>query len=204
MDLYRLQETYAGVAQEGAYAGDAVEKRKAILRRMIDRFFASDTHLYPIIPIMGMVRNKMLPTRAQELYQGKTQCRVSTHLLNIMPDGKVFPCPDMMYMPEMQQGDVIANWLKPSPLQPSPELPCESCEAYAWCRGNCMKNLHLAYVQGNQAYREQVVEPICELVRFMGQEIDRHDLAAWWSRIPLGMRKEITDCEVYEYVEIMP
>ncbi len=191
------------VAGEGTYTPAAMEKKKTVITQLVDRFFASD-ELYPIIPIMGIVRNKVLPTRATELYHGKTQCRVSTHILNVMPDGKIFPCPDMMYVSEMQQGDVIANWLKPSPLQPHPDMPCDRCEAQPWCRGNCMKNLYLAYVKGDQRYRDNVVDPICELVRFLGREIDRHDPHAWYAKAPLDVRKTLRDCEVYEYVEIMP
>lgn len=191
------------VAGEGSYAPAALEKKKRVLSRLVDKFFASP-RLYPIIPIMGVVRNKVIPSRATELYAGLTQCRVSTHLLNVMPDGKVFPCPDMMYLPEMQQGDVIANWLRPSPLQPHASMPCQDCEAYAWCRGNCMKNLYLAYVKEDERYRRNVVEPICELVRFLGREVDRHDPQAWYAQAPLAVRKAVTDNEVYEYVEIMP
>jgi radical SAM protein with 4Fe4S-binding SPASM domain len=153
---------------------------------------------------MGIVRNKVLPTRATELYHGKTQCRVSTHILNVMPDGKIYPCPDMMYVPEMLQGDLNENWLKPSPLQPHPDMPCDNCEAQSWCRGNCLKNLYLAYVKNDNDYRSRVVEPICELVRFLGSEIDRHDPHAWYAQAPLDVRKTLRDCEVYEYVEIMP
>ena len=191
------------VAGEGTYTPEAMEKKKAVITQLVDKFFAGDG-LYPIIPIMGIVRNKVLPTRATELYHGKTQCRVSTHILNVMPDGKIFPCPDMMYAPEMLQGDVIANWLKPSPLQPHPDMPCDRCEAQPWCRGNCMKNLYLAYVKDDGRYRTNVVEPICDLVRFLGREIDRHDPHAWYAKAPLNVRKTLRDCEVYEYVEIMP
>jgi radical SAM protein with 4Fe4S-binding SPASM domain len=191
------------VAGEGTYNPAAIEKKKAVITQLVDKFFSSD-ELYPIIPIMGIVRNKVLPTRATELYHGKTQCRVSTHILNVMPDGKIFPCPDMMYVPEMLQGDVIANWLKPSPLQPHPDMPCDQCEAQPWCRGNCLKNLYLAYVKNDQRYRDNVVEPICDLVRFLGREIDRHDPHAWYAKASLDMRKTLRDCEVYEYVEIMP
>ena len=191
------------VAGEGTYTPEAMEKKKAVITQLVDKFFAGDK-LYPIIPIMGIVRNKILPTRATELYHGKTQCRVSTHILNVMPDGKIFPCPDMMYAPEMLQGDVIANWLKPSPLQSHPDMPCDRCEAQPWCRGNCMKNLYLAYVKDDERYRTNVVEPICDLVRFLGREIDRHDPHAWYAKAPLNVRKTLRDCEVYEYVEIMP
>jgi uncharacterized protein len=192
------------VANRGAYPEEGMAGRKKILARMIDKFFRHHDHLYPIIPIMGMVRNKVIPSRAQELYHGKTQCRASTHILNIMPDGRIFPCPDLLYLPEMQQGSVTENWLRASPLQPDPAMPCSRCDAYAFCRGNCMKNLYLAYVKKDEDYRREVVEPICELVRFMGEEIDHHDPQAWFERASLPVRKLITDCEVYEYVEIMP
>ena len=191
------------VAQDGAYAPQAVAKKREVIAQLVDRFFSSDA-LYPFIPIMGTVRNKVLPTRAQELYAGMTQCRTSTHILNVMPDGKIYPCPDLLYLPEMLQGDVVANWLKRSPLQPHPDMPCDHCGAFAFCRRNCMKNLHLAYVKRDQAYREQVVEPICDLVRFMGEEVDRHDPHAWYARMPLAVRELVAGCAVYEYVEVMP
>lgn len=192
------------VADRGAYPAEGMARRKEILAQLIAKFFRHTDRLYPIIPIMGMVRNKVMPSKAQELYQGKTQCRASTHILNVMPDGRIFPCPDLLYLPEMQQGSVVDNWLRPSPLQPDPAMPCAGCDAYGFCRGNCMKNLYLAYVKKDEAYRREVVEPICELVRFMGEEIDRHHPQEWFARASLPVRKLITDCEVYEYVEIMP
>ncbi len=187
-----------------AYTPAGIDKRKAVLSQLITRFFATTEKLYPIIPLMGTVRNKVLPSRVIERYDGRTQCRASTHILNIMPDGKVYPCPDMMHLPEMLQGDIVANWLKPSPLQPHPGMPCNNCAAHAWCRGNCMKNLYLAYVKGDDNYRQLVTDPICDLVRFMGEEIDRHEPKHWFASLPLGVRKQLTDCEVYDYVEIMP
>lgn len=186
------------------YAGDSVDKRKAVLVKLIDKFFSRDDALYPVIPLMGIVRNKVLPTRGQELYAGLTQCRVSTHLINVMPNGQIFPCPDMMYAHHMQMGEIQGNWLKKSPLQPTPDMPCEDCEAFSWCRRNCMKNLYLGYVKRDERYRNNVVEPICELLKFMGREIDRHDPAGWFSRLAVPVRRRITDAEVYEYVEIMP
>ena len=191
------------VARDGAYAADAMAKKRAVMAQLVQRFFAGET-LYPFIPIMGTVRNKVLPSRAREPYSGLTQCRASTHMLNVMPDGKIYPCPDLMYLPEMLQGDVAGNWLKRSPLQPHPDMPCEGCAAFAYCRRNCMKNLHLAYVKGDAAYRRNVVEPICDLVRFLGEEVDRHDPHAWFERMPLSVRNEVADCAVYEYVEVMP
>lgn len=191
------------VAQTGAYTLQALAKRRAVLSRLVGKFFSCDT-LYPIIPIMGTVRNKVLPSRAQELYAGMTQCRVSTHILNIMPDGKIYPCPDMTYLPGMLQGDVVANWLTRSPLQPDLGMPCEGCAAFAYCRRNCMKNLYRAYVEGDEAYRTNVVEPICSLVQFMGEEVDRHNPQQWFGRVPLSIRSRVANSEVYDYVEIMP
>ncbi|MFA7268210.1 MAG: radical SAM protein [Sterolibacterium sp.] len=186
------------------YPAEAAAKRQAVLTRLIDKMFAPGDRLYPMIPLMGILRNKLLPSRAQELYAGLTQCRASSHLINVMPDGKIFPCPDLMYLPNMQQGDLIDNWLKKSPLQSHPDMPCENCEALSWCRRNCMKNLHLGYVKKDERYRRNVVEPICELVRFIGREIDRRDPQAWYAGLDLAQRRQLTDCEVYEYVEIMP
>jgi len=186
------------------YAGDSVQRRREVLTRLVDRFFERTDRLYPLIPLMGIVRNKLLPGRAQELYAGRTQCRVSSHLINVMPNGQVYPCPDMMYVPEMLMGSIQDNWLRPSPLQRTDAMPCGGCEALAWCRGNCMKNLYLGYVKNDERYRHNVVEPICELLRFLGREIDRHDPQAWFSRLSLPVRRQITDCEVYEYVEVMP
>ena len=186
------------------YAGDAVARRQDVLRRLVERFFARTDTLYPLIPLMGIVRNKLLPGRAQELYGGRSQCRASSHLLNVMPDGRIFPCPDLLYEPGMLMGNIQSNWLHASPLQQAPGMPCGGCEAFSWCRGNCMKNLHLAYVKGDGRYRGNVADPICELLRFLGREIDRHDPRAWFARLPLPVRRQITDCEIYEYVEIMP
>jgi uncharacterized protein len=186
------------------YGGDSLDKRKAVLVRLIDRFFATTDTLYPLVPLMGIVRNKLLPSRAQELYAGLTQCRVSTHLINVMPSGEIYPCPDMMYANPMKMGEIQGNWLKKSPLQPTTEMPCETCEAFPWCRRNCMKNLYRGYVEKDEHYRRHVVEPICELIRFMGREIDRHDPHRWFSQLAIPVRNRLIDAEVYEYVEIMP
>jgi radical SAM protein with 4Fe4S-binding SPASM domain len=187
-----------------AYGPASMARRKAVLSRLVECFFGTSDTLYPFIPLMGAVRNKLFPSRAAEQCEGLTQCRVSTHLVNVMPDGRVFPCPDLMHRPEMQMGDIRANWLRRSALQPHPAMPCSRCEAQPWCRGNCMKNLHLGYVLGDQDWRERVTDPVCELVRHLGREIDRHDAQAWLARLPLPLRRSLTDCEVYEYVEIMP
>lgn len=187
----------------GTYASADLEKKKRVLSAMVERFFASSA-LYPVIPLMGITRNKAHPHLAASETAGMSHCRVSTNILNVLPDGAIYPCPDMVWEPGMRQGDVVANRLARSPLQPHPAMPCERCEALGWCRRNCMKNLHLAYVQGDAAWRRDVVEPICELVKFLGREIDAHEPARWLAYAEPVVRHEVTDCPVYEYVEVMP
>jgi uncharacterized protein len=110
------------VCAEGEYHEAALSKKRLVITQLVDRFFSGDA-LYRVIPIMGIVRNKVLPNRATELYAGQTQCRASTHILNILPDGTIFPCPDMTDNPDMQQGSVVDNWLKKSPLQQHDDMP---------------------------------------------------------------------------------
>ena len=188
---------------EAAYLPESVRKKKRVLAQLIDRFFSGDG-LYPIVPIMGTVRNKVVPWRINELSGGMTQCRVSTNLLNVMPDGKIYPCPDMLYEYDLLQGDVVANWVKKSPLQPHPNMPCGSCSAYGFCRGNCMKNMYLAYVKDDRRWREKVTEPICDMIRFMGEEVDRRQPEKWYPGASLPLRKQIADAEIYEFCEVMP
>ena len=187
-----------------AHSEESVVRKKAVLAELADRFFASTERLFPIVPLMGTVRNKVAPQRINELSSGKTQCRVSTNLLNVMPDGKIYPCPDMLYDQDLLQGDVVANWVRKSPLQPTAAMPCRACRAYAYCRGNCMKNLYLAYVKNDAHWRSRVVEPVCELIRHMGDEIERCDPRAWFARAALPVRNRLLSAEVYEFCEVMP
>ncbi|MCL4744037.1 MAG: radical SAM protein [Burkholderiaceae bacterium] len=188
---------------EGAHTPESVAAKKAVLGDLVARFFAAP-ELYPIVPIMGTVRNKLLPARVEQLSNGLSQCRASTNLINVMPDGRVFPCPDMMYEPELQQGDVVANWLRRSTLQPHPDMPCTQCRAQPYCRGNCMKNLYLAYVRKDARWRESVTEPVCELIRHLGDEVERHDPRGWYAGAPVRVRRRLADAEIYEFCEVMP
>ena len=188
---------------EAAHPPASVAAKARVLTQLVERFFAADT-LYPVVPIMGALRNKVAPQYLQALSAGLTQCRVSSNLLNVLPDGRIFPCPDMLYDPALQQGDVVTNWLRRSALQMHPDMPCQGCRAFAFCRGNCMKNLHLAYVRKNDDWRCKVTEPVCELIRHLGDEIDRHDPQAWFARAPAALRERITGAPIYEFCEVMP
>ena len=195
---------YFQFAQDkGANTPEAVAGKKAVLDRLVEKFFGAD-YLYPIVPVMGAVRNKIAPWRLNELSGGMSQCRVSTNLLNVMPDGKVYPCPDMLYAQELLQGDVVENWIRRSPLLPHPKMPCRDCAAYDYCRGNCMKNMYLAYVKDDSEWRNGVTEPICDLIRYLGESIDRHDWRRWHAQAPLPVRNRLVNAEIYEFCEVMP
>lgn len=187
----------------GFYGEADMEAKKRVLAELAARFFACDG-LYAMVPIMGIVRNKVRPELAGVETAGLSQCRVSTHLINVLPDGSIYPCPDLLWAPELRQGDVSLNWLAPSALQPSREMPCEGCEAFGWCRRNCMKNLYVAYVRDDSEYRHGVVEPVCELLRFLGREIDRHDPQRWFASAPEDVRAEIQRSPLYQFVEVLP
>jgi uncharacterized protein len=195
---------YFQFAQDrAAYTPESISSKKEVLSQLVDRFFSRES-LYPVVPIMGIVRNKVIPSKILQFSAGMTQCRVSSNLLNVMPDGRIFPCPDMLYAHELQQGNILENWVKKSPLQPHPNMPCRSCKAYHYCRGNCMKNLYLAYVKNDESWRRNVTEPTCDLIRFLGKEVDKHDPLRWFAGAPLPVRRRISDAEVYEFCEVMP
>ncbi len=202
--LDRFDYLYFQFVADHAYGDAALIRRKAVLDDLVARFFRDADTLLPVIPLMGIVRNKLFPQIVDERHHGRAQCRVSSHILNVMPDGRIFPCPDLMHLPEMQMGDLAENWLLPSPLQQHPDMPCGACEAQAWCRGNCMKNLWMGYVRKDDAWRRGITDPVCELVRHLGQTIDRYPLADWYAALPETLQREILDCPIYDYVEIMP
>ena len=49
-----------------------------------------------------------------------------------------------------------------------------------------------------------MTEPICDLIRFLGAEVDRHRPAHWYAEAPLPARNRLANCEVYEFCEVMP
>lgn len=191
------------VQAQGFYSPDQVKQKKAVLEELVNLFFTSKKFL-PLIPLMGIVRNKLFPHRAIETYNGQTQCRAATHLLNITPDGGIYPCPDLTHDNSLRCGDITANTLGENMMKSTSEMPCHTCEAFSYCRQNCLKNLHVAYTQKDILFRTNITEPICNLVRFLGNTMDKYDMAAWYGRQSPFVKQEILECPVYEYVEIMP
>jgi uncharacterized protein len=153
---------------------------------------------------MGIVRNKLLPGRAQELYAGRTQCRVSSHLINVMPNGQIFPCPDMMYVPAMQMGTCG-------------QLAAQAQPAAAHGRHALQRLRGLRLVPG-QLHEEPVAglrEERPALPHATWSSPSAICCVSWAARstgttrrpgsaAALPLRRQITDCEVYEYVEVMP
>lgn len=188
-----------------AQYADSIEARKSVMRKLVAKFFSRTETLYPIVPIMGIVRNKVFPEKLAEQHHGLTQCRAASHLINVTPDGDIFPCPDMLYDKSMQTGSIQGNWLRGNPLRSLENLPCGDCSAYEWCQGNCLKNLYVAYTKNDAKYRDNVTDPICGLIRFLGEEIDKYDPKDWYHNMASdAVRLAIADAEIYDYVEIMP
>jgi len=67
-----------------------------------------------------------------------------------------------------------------------------------------MKNLHRSYVLRDDAWRSGVTEPVCELIRHLGDEVERHQPAAWFERAPAALRERVTGASIYEFCEVMP
>lgn len=191
------------VQAQGFYAPEQMKKKKEVIEELVNLFFNSEKFI-PLIPIMGVVRNKLFPHRAVEAAYGQTQCRAATHLLNITPDGGIYPCPDLTHDQSLRCGDIKTNTLGENMMKSTTDMPCGQCEAFSYCRQNCLKNLHVAYTQKNLLVRTNVTEPICELVRFLGRVVDKHDIEAWYGRQSPSIKQEILGCSVYEYVEVMP
>lgn len=191
------------VQAQGFYSPEQVKQKKAVLEELVNLFFTSEKFL-PLIPLMGIVRNKLFPHRALETVNGETQCRAATHLLNITPDGSIYPCPDLTHDQSLRCGDITTNTLGENMMKSTDDMPCRKCEAFSYCRQNCLKNLHVAYTQKNILFRTNITEPICDLVRYLGRAVDKHDLEAWYARQSPSVKRDILQCPIYEYVEVMP
>ena len=204
----KLLETFDWVhfqfaQQKGVYYPDQVEAKKRVIDKLVEKFYSYDG-VYRNVPLMGIARNLAVPGAAEKQCGGGAACRSSTNAVNISPDGKIFGCTDMTWIPDMQHGSVIDNTLTGSPLQMHPDMPCHTCEAFEWCRGNCMKNLYVAYVLKDDDYRKEVVEPVCDLVRYLGRKMAEGDPVAWFNRLSAEDQLLVTSAPIYDFVEIIP
>jgi len=184
------------------YTPEHVRDMKSALTFLVDEFMSKG--YMNIIPLMGFVRNILFPSRAKELYSGKTQCRVSSHLFNILPDGTITSCPDYVYNKKMNHGSVIENKCEKSPLQYSDLFPCKKCIAFDVCRMNCIKGLHQCFIEGDTYYKETALDASCSMIRHMYRLFTEYDLVKWYTSLSMDYRRELLNCPIYEYVEIMP
>lgn len=204
----KLLETFDWVhfqfaQQKGVYSPAQVLAKMRVIDKLVDRFY-SYPGVYPVVALMGIARNLAIPGAAAAQCSGEAQCRSSTNAVNIGPDGKIFACTDMTWIGEMQHGSVIDNTLTRSPLQMHPDMPCHTCEAQEWCRGNCMKNLHLAYVMKKESYRKEVVEPVCDLVRYLGRKMAEGNPVDWFNKLSDADKHMVISSPIYDFVEIIP
>lgn len=188
---------------EWVYTEQYMREMKVALEQLV-YLFLNANRVFPIIPLMAFARNILFPSRAKELYDGETQCRVSSHLINILPNGNIVACPDYAYNERMTHGSVIHNFIKPSPLKRLRIFPCKSCEAFGVCRTNCVKGFDQSYVMNDSLYKETVVDSNCELIQYMYALFTKGDLVKWYSALPLSDKRELINCPIYEYVEVMP
>ena len=189
---------------EGVYEPEHMIKKKKVIDDLVDIFFEYKDEILPIVPLMAVARNLAVPGSEDLNCKGHTHCRVSTSLLNIRPDGKIYGCPDMTWLEDMKHGDVKENWLKRSPLQYTPEMPCHTCEVFSWCKGNCMKNMWTAYVLKDDKYRTEVVEPCCELVKYLGKSMQRYDIKSWFNSLSEENKDFLLHAPIYDRVEMIP
>ena len=190
--LHSFDYVYFQFVAGEAYSPEYVIKMKLLLDELVAKYFDTKA-LLRIVPIMSTVRNKLRP----DLAPFDTQCRTSTHLLNVMPNGDIYPCPDMLYRKELRMGSIQENELYHSKLQQDPDMPCWKCSAFEWCKSNCLKNLHIGYVDKDSEYAAKVTDPICDLIRYMGLLIDARIKDY---KVPI----EVLNSPIYQYVEVMP
>ena len=187
---------------EWVYDYEYMKVMKKALEDLVEYFFTAK--LLKIIPLMAFARNMLFPSRAKELYGGKTQCRVSSHLFNILPDGTITSCPDYAYNKKMTHGSVVDNVCEKNPLQYSDSFPCKSCVAFDVCRVNCVKGFHQCYIETDKIYKSMVLDSCCSFILYLYKLFKEKDLVGWYTNLTINDKRELLNCPIYEYIEVMP
>lgn len=185
------------------YSPDSLAAKERAVDGLAELFFSTPGGL-DIVPIMGILRNLARPDLAEAQCAHGPHCRVSHALANVRPDGLLFGCPDMTWNEAMAHGSIQKNQLARSPLRMTSNMPCSACEASTWCRGNCMKNLWRAYEMNDLAYRSDVVEPVCSLVRRLGQRIVDARPSEWLGAQTPSRQNAILFHPSFEWTEVIP
>jgi len=188
---------------EWIYTDEYIIEMKKALKELVE-IFLSSKQLMKIVPLMGFCRNILFPSRAKELYNGKTQCRVSSHLFNILPNGKIAACSDCAHDKKLFYGSVIENYCDTNPLQYSDKFPCKSCIAFNVCRMNCVKGLYRSYIENNLEYKQTILDSTCIFIKYLYELFMEEDLTQWYMNLSRQDKRELLNSPLYEYVEIMP
>jgi hypothetical protein len=56
----------------------------------------------------------------------------------------------------------------------------------------------------DEAYRVGCVDPVCELVKYMGKKMAEGDPVGWFNKLSLENQQFVTSAPIYDYVEIIP
>ncbi len=178
-----------------------MENAKKFFREIVDIWFQSK-HLLKFIPVMGAVRNVLWPDLTEQDYCGQTQCRVSTNILNLLPSGDMYPCPQLTDKPELFMGNIVENTFYPSKLQRIAGMDCFDCDVFDLCRTRCMYQKYKTFVENNE-YERKVMEKHCELAKMFLNHIREQDCANKIESFSKEEINELKNSKHYKYVEVM-
>jgi radical SAM protein with 4Fe4S-binding SPASM domain len=173
---------------------------KHLFADLIAYWFES-TKLERIIPIMGAGRNIVWPEISDREHLGKSQCRVSNNILNLMPNGEIYPCPQLVDDSALKMGSIIANTLEPSRLQPFAGIDCAHCESFDLCKIRCLYQKHKAFNQMD-AYESDIMVKHCDIARYFFETIRSYDVERKIAGLSRHELDEIKFCKIYKYVEV--
>jgi radical SAM protein with 4Fe4S-binding SPASM domain len=178
-----------------------MKNAEKFFREIIDIWFQSKK-LLNFIPVMGAIRNLVCPELTKEEYCSQTQCRVSTNILNIMPNGDIFPCPQLTDKPGLLMGNIRANTLYPSKLQRIPDMDCFDCDVFDLCRTRCLYQKYKVYVEGCEN-EKKVMEAHCQLTKTFLRYMKDQDCQGKIRSFTEDEIKELKHSQHYKYVEVM-
>ncbi|MCP4350555.1 MAG: SPASM domain-containing protein [Desulfobacterales bacterium] len=178
-----------------------MENAKKFFREIVDIWFQSK-HLLKFIPVMGAVRNVLWPDLTEQDYCGQTQCRVSTNILNLLPSGDMYPCPQLTDKPDLFMGNIVENTFYPSKLQRIPGMDCFDCDVFDLCRTRCMYQKYKTFVEHNE-YERKIMEKHCELAKMFLNYIREQDCSKKIESFSKEETEELKNSKHYKYVEVM-
>lgn len=178
-----------------------MENAKTFFREVTDLWF-QNKELLKIIPVMGAVRNVLWPELSEREYCGQTQCRVSTNILNLLPSGDMYPCPQLTDKPDLFMGNITENTFYPSKLQRIKGMDCFDCDVFDLCRTRCMYQKYKVFVENNE-YERKIMEKHCELAKMFLSYVRAKDCKSKAESFSKEELDELKHSKNYKYVELM-